>query len=86
MRRTFALIALSLMSLVLATAAKAGSPIDYWTGKGDHFFGGKCCYCVVAQRHEVRGGKHIFWVDGKEKEVAPAQVRITPDPNGRKIY
>ena len=86
MRRSYLSIVLSLMCLMLPASAMAGSPIDYWTGKGDHFFGGKCCYCVLAQRHEVREGKHIFWVDGKEKEVAPAQVRITPDPNGRKIY
>ena len=67
-------------------AAIAGSPIEHWTCKGGHFFGGKCCYCVPADRHEVRGEDHVFWVDGKEKIVKQHQVRITPDPEGRKIY
>ncbi len=77
---------LFLVPLIGAGAAYAGSPIDYWTGKGEHFFDGKCCYCVLAERHEVRGDTHIFWVDGKEKPVSAKRVRITPDPAGRKIY
>lgn len=84
-RLVLQLVCLPLFCIV-STAAQAGSPIEYWTGKGDHFFNGKCCYCVRADRHEVRSGMHIFWVDGKEKPVAPEQVRITPDPEGRIIY
>ena len=64
----------------------AQAQVDYWTGKGDHFFHGACCYCVEAERHEVRGGLHVFLVDGQWKPVAPERVRLTPDPNGRKIY
>lgn len=86
MRRLLMPIVFSTVSLLVTTHAIAGSPIEYWTGKGEHFFGGKCCYCVQAQRHEVDGGQHIFWVDGKRKVVAPHQVRITPDPKGQTIY
>ena len=85
--RAIVISALLLLGPVMSSGlARAGSPIDYWTGKGDHFFDGKCCYCVLAERHEVRGDTHIFWVDGKEKPVASDRVRITPDPAGRKIY
>ncbi|MEM8974410.1 MAG: hypothetical protein AAGD43_20310 [Pseudomonadota bacterium] len=86
MRFLIGLAAASIAASLSSVGANAGSPLDYWTGKGGHFFGGKCCYCVPAERHEVRGKDHIFWVDGKEKIVKQHQVRITPDPEGRKIY
>lgn len=72
--------------VLAATAACAHAQINYWTGKGDHFFLGACCYCVEAQQHEVRDGMHQFLVDGQWKPVEASRVRLTPDPNGRKIY
>jgi hypothetical protein len=74
-----------LLSLT-ALAAPSVAQVDYWTGKGDHFFLGACCYCVEAERHEVRDGVHQFLVDGQWKAVDSRQVRLTPDPRGQKIY
>jgi len=80
------LVCSSVILFLMTATTHAGSAIDYWTGKGGHFFNGKCCYCVLAERHEVRGKDHVFWVDGKERVVEQHQVRITPDPEGRKVY
>ena len=74
------------MLCLLVPGRPAQAQINYWTGKGDHFFLGACCYCVEAERHHVRNGVHHFLVDGEWKPVTADRVRLTPDPKGRKIY
>ena len=72
--------------IILFFALPAFAQTNDLTGKGDHFFNGKCCYCLEADQHKISRGKHYFLVQGQWRAVRPKQVRLTPDPAGQKMY